>query len=813
MPSGIIRGRFLNERNQGTPKHTSMRKFFTSLAMLSICCVTGLAQVIYSTDFATQEEFNTWSVFDVNADGSTWNFDSSASPSFVFYTYNSSNAADDWMISPAITPTESGTAVLKFKVKGSSYLEKLQVFKGNAASPDGMTALGEVLTLGEAETSHVYLVNVTANETFHLGFKACSDADKWRLYLCNVTMQLSSNPVDLCVTEVVAPQSDFNLGNETVKIKVKNSGQVAVETFNVTFSVNDTPVATETVNQTLGIGEEMEYTFSATADLSTPRASFTIKAWTEHADDINNDNNTAETTVLHKAPGTVPYKMGFEADEYTDGITFFNLNEDEGDWTVYSDPWWNIARTGNYCLAYNYDKNNNGDDWAILEPITISEAGYYVLKFWYSGDDTHPEKLGVYYGNEASPEAMTNEIVTYAPFARSAYEESINIIYLDQPQTIYIGFHAFSDKDENWLCVDDVSLERIQSDDIDVAVTGINYPGEYVRNGANKVISYSLRNYGISDVEATCKVKIGENVVSEQPVTIKAQEILTQEIEGALANLTEGVYNITIEVVAADDKTQDNNTISQDFRVLGTPTKLWDFEDGQLPTDFTFRAEDEGTINPSAGSEFNEAGWGIFEIQQHPEFGEYMLAGTSWLDGTDQADRWCILPPFTPNETSFLVWDAASFNSTFLETYAIMISTNGDDSWYYFTEEEYALESANFKTRGIELVEYAGKETYIAFRLRSKNGENLVLDNIGLYGGELSSIDEITTQTVGINVSEDVITVTGTEVSDITVIDVNGRIIATAAGNEVSTKGLGSGVYVVRATTAAGTVTQKFVKK
>jgi hypothetical protein len=65
--------------------------------------------------------------------------------------------------------------------------------------------------------------------------------------------------------------------------------------------------------------------------------------------------------------------MGFESNEYTDGISIFNLNEDDGNWDVYSDPWWNLARTGDFCLAYNYNKHNDANDWAILEPIKIEE--------------------------------------------------------------------------------------------------------------------------------------------------------------------------------------------------------------------------------------------------------------------------------------------------------------------------------------------------------------------------------------------------------------------------------------------------------
>ena len=771
------------------------------------------AQVIYTADFATEEDFAAWTVVDVNEDGTTWAFDAAAEPSHVFYSYNGSNAANDWLISPAITPTATGTVAISFLTKGSSYVEKLEVFYGTAPTVDAMTnRLSEELILTDTEVNHLYMTNVTAEQPIYLGFRACSDADKWRLYVGNIKVQSAANPVDLCVTEFVSPVSGFALDQETVTVKVKNTGMVDVNTFDVVLTIDSTVVATETVNQALAIGAEMEYTFTAKADLSTPRKMFTLTAATSHIDDLNPMNDAASTEVLHKAPASVPYTMGFEANEYTDGITFFNLNEDEGDWTLYSDPWWSLAHTGDVCLAYNYDKNNNGNDWAILEPITIEEAGYYVLKFWYSGDDTHPEKLGVYYGNAATPEAMTNKIVEYAPFARSAYEESINIFYIEQPQELYIGFYSFSDKDENWLCVDDVTLEKVSSESVDLAVTAISNPIEYVHVGTKPTIEFSVRSYGIQDAAATVSVKIDEQSVYSEELTIKAQENKEFALTGILETLTPGVHVMAIDVTSADDKELDNNVDTLTFNVMGTPSMRWDFEDGQLPDEFTYRSEDEGTVNPSAGEEFNEAGWGIFNIQEHALYGKHVLAATSWLEGVDKADRWCVLPPFNVGKEAYLVWDVASFNPNFLETYSIMISTNGDDSWYYFTEEEYVAESANFKTRGISLSGYADTDSvYIAFRLRSKNCEHLILDNISVYGAEASEVENVATVSPCIMTQRNEIIVNGVDVTELAVYDMRGRMVATTADDTLSTAGITAGVYLVRVTTPEKVYTEKVV--
>ncbi len=718
-----------------------------SLLLIAFLCPFIIsAQEVFQTNFQTEEEFQQWLVVDNNADEKTWQFDSYADPSHVFYSYHATNAADDWFISPAITSAETGTLALNFSVQGSSYGEKIEVFYGMEQTAEAMTnRLSDVIYLPTLDiTHHLCLINVNANEPVYVGFRACSDSDKWRLYLCEVKALFTSNPVDIQAAEFVAPVSDFGLDQETVTVKVKNTGGVDVNSFDISFSVDDVTIATETVNQPLAVGGEMEYTFTAKANLSVPRKTFALKAWTTHPDDISVANDACEVMVLHKAPATVPYVMGFEDDEYTDGITMFNLNEDEGNWDLYTDTWYSLAHTGDYCLAYNYDINNNADDWAILEPITVEEPGYYMLRFWYSGDDSHLEKLAVYYGNEAKPESMTNKIVEYAPFARGEYEESINILYFDQPQNIHIGFYAFSNKDKNYIYVDDVVFEKVNTESIDLAVLPITNPQQYVHKGSKKDVSFAVRNIGVTDVTSALRVMIDEETIYEEEIEFKSQEIKDIVLGSALKNLAAGKHEISIEVLFDADVNIENNKKTFEFQVLENPVMSWDFEDGQHPADFTFRVKDGGTVNPSAGEEFNEYGWGIFNIPQHELYGEHLLAGTSWLNGTDRADRWCILPPFTPSAESYLVWDVASFNPNFLESYAVMISTNGDDSWYYFTEEEIVFESAEFKTRGIDLSEYSGRDIYIAFRLRSENCEHLILDNIEFYGGAAVEFLDIT---------------------------------------------------------------------
>ncbi|MBQ8694191.1 MAG: hypothetical protein IJ513_00935 [Bacteroidaceae bacterium] len=52
-----------------------MKKFFTTFLLLCFCAVSVSAQSLFATEFASEEDFQAWTVVDVNEDGSTWKFD------------------------------------------------------------------------------------------------------------------------------------------------------------------------------------------------------------------------------------------------------------------------------------------------------------------------------------------------------------------------------------------------------------------------------------------------------------------------------------------------------------------------------------------------------------------------------------------------------------------------------------------------------------------------------------------------------------------------------------------------------------------
>ena len=94
--------------------------------------------VPYANALASAEDFADFGVIDSNKDGSTWSYDSSYG---TVYKWNSSNAANDWLISPAIK-LEAGKKyhfAIDAKAAGASFPEKFEVLLGTEAKASALT--------------------------------------------------------------------------------------------------------------------------------------------------------------------------------------------------------------------------------------------------------------------------------------------------------------------------------------------------------------------------------------------------------------------------------------------------------------------------------------------------------------------------------------------------------------------------------------------------------------------------------------------------------------------------------------------------
>jgi hypothetical protein len=124
---------------------------------------------------------------------------------------------------------------------------------------------------------------------------------------------------DLGVTSINTPLSGIGLGaTESIEVTVENFGGVAQSNFDVSYSINGSPV-TEQVAGPLNSGATTDYTFTATGDFSAIGL-YSMSAGTSLGGDSDNSNDSVSSNIYHAGCLPEPNDCSFD-----DGVILFEL--------------------------------------------------------------------------------------------------------------------------------------------------------------------------------------------------------------------------------------------------------------------------------------------------------------------------------------------------------------------------------------------------------------------------------------------------------------------------------------------------------
>jgi hypothetical protein len=154
-----------------------------------------------------------WVVEDTNADAKEWYTYSSSTYAHsgtksARYPYHTSNAADDWLFTPALSLSSGETYELSFwyRAYSSSYPEAMDVWIGTAADSGSMTT---VLWNNSVITNTVYAEATTpvsvSTGTYYIGFHCYSDINQYYLHVDDVGLAGT--------TYTLAYGDDVNIGS------------------------------------------------------------------------------------------------------------------------------------------------------------------------------------------------------------------------------------------------------------------------------------------------------------------------------------------------------------------------------------------------------------------------------------------------------------------------------------------------------------------------------------------------------------------------------------------------------------------------
>lgn len=263
-------------------------------------------------------------------------------------------------------------------------------------------------------------------------------------------------------------------------------------------------------------------------------------------------------------------------------------------------------------------------------------------------------------------------------------------------------------------------------------------------------------------------------------------------------------------------------------------TIVYDFEDGVMPESFILINRDMLVPNQPDDIGFADTAWMVIESGLLESFGALSI---SWyVDDAGPADDWMILPKITVTENSTLSWTAISTTSSgnFPDSYQVLI--NAEEPTFESFESDGAIlatydpeEWEAPQMREASLADYAGQSVHIAFRNITPSGDALLIDDITITEGEISSVAKIDNAAFKFNLAPNPATEAGTmlqytleQAADVVIAiqDMSGRqvqelrqgrLVAGRHNVQLQTTELPAGIYAVSVRTAGKVGTTKLI--
>jgi len=240
-----------------------------------------------------------------------------------------------------------------------------------------------------------------------------------------------------------------------------------------------------------------------------------------------------------------------------------------------------------------------------------------------------------------------------------------------------------------------------------------------------------------------------------------------------------------------------------------------DFQQG-IPSSYSIVDNDGLLPDPSVFS--YSAAWISVVDPKNPT--DTVASSTSFFYPTGMADRWLITPSLSlGNYGNFIRWQAKSQDASFPEDYLVLVS-NTDTKLSSFKDTiGYVIqENADWTERTVDLSMegYNNQTIFIAFRLITKNGYILYLDDVNCRKDDPLGINEIHNSDMIScfpNPASNVLKISSVSpVVSCVLKTLNGVLVSTSKQSNFSIEDLKSGVYLVTVTTETSERTIRFVK-
>jgi hypothetical protein len=192
----------------------------------------------------------------------------------------------------------------------------------------------------------------------------------------------------------------------------------------------------------------------------TPAATYYV--WVRSICSTTDSSNWSNIASLTTAcvPVSVPYSENFNSTSGS-SLPLCTAVENAGAgnvWATASSPGYGF---NSRVLQYSYNSSNAADVWFYTSPLTLQGGVTYELSYIYGNNSTtYTEKMNVFYGASAAYASMTELLANHDNI--NSGDSAINVVAFTPLTTgvYYIGFHAYSQSDQYYLYLDDITVSQ-----------------------------------------------------------------------------------------------------------------------------------------------------------------------------------------------------------------------------------------------------------------------------------------------------------------------------------------------------------------
>ncbi len=441
-------------------------------------------------DVAIQASF---AIIDANEDGKTWSFEGSNAK----YTYNSSLAADDWLISPAIKLEAGKNYYFGIDAKCNGYTEKFEVMMGKEGDPIlAQTVIDKTIVTNEDFITYENeFVTVAETGYYYIGIHAISDPDQWNLFVTNfVVKEGAAGTAPAAVTDLTVEQ----VPNEQKVAVSFNAPMKAVDGSYLRDNIakieilrNDEVIETMT---DVAPGAAINYVDDVPA-----LGLYTYQVIPYDANGAGQKSAIKEVMVVTAV--NVPYTFDFSTEDVLDLFQIIDANEDGKTWA------WNSTYASAF---YSYNSSRSADDYMISVPVKLNAGkNYNVIVSARAGISSYPERFEVKIGKQATVDGLNQTVIEPTDVAVIEPTDYEGVFSVTEDGDYFIAVHAISDADMATLRVLSLTIEASADAKAPAAISDFTAtPGAQGALEANLAFTAPSKAVDGSNLTGTVDVKV-----------------------------------------------------------------------------------------------------------------------------------------------------------------------------------------------------------------------------------------------------------------------------------------------------------------